>query len=82
MEKGYYCCVYVMIQFKKEVGVDSKEEQADVEDDPGEEEMDDENLDDERERHWRMVFEDNDGGVDNAKELIHAKRLDIYVNQK
>ena len=33
-EKGYYCCVYVMLQFKKEVGVDSKEEQDEVEDYP------------------------------------------------
>ena len=33
-EKGYYCCVYVMLQFKNEVSVDSKEEQADVEGDP------------------------------------------------
>ena len=32
-EKGYYHCVYVMLHFKKEVGVESKEEQADVEDD-------------------------------------------------
>ena len=29
-----------------------------------------------------MVFEDNDGGVDNAKELLHAKRWDVYVNEK
>ena len=36
-EKGYYRCVYVMIEFKKEVGVDSKEEKANVEDDPDEE---------------------------------------------
>ena len=43
MEKGYYCCVYVMIQFKREFGVDSKEEQAEVE-----EEMGDVNLDNER----------------------------------
>ena len=82
LEKGYYCYVYVMLQFKNDVGVDSKVEQADMEDDPDEEEMDDVNLDDERERHRRMVFEDNDGGVDDAKELIHAKRWDIYVNQK
>ena len=40
-----------MLQFKKEVGVDSKEDQAGVEDDPDEEDMDDINLDDERERH-------------------------------
>ena len=62
LEKGYYRCVYVMLQFKNEVGVDSKEDQAGVEDDPVEEEMDYVNLDDKRERHWRMVFEDNDGG--------------------
>ena len=44
--------------------------------------MEDINLDDERELHWRMVFEDNDGGVDDAKELLHDKRWDIYVNEK
>ena len=71
-----------MLQFKKEVGVDSKEEQVDGEDDPDEEEMDDINLDDKRERHWRMVSEDNDGGVDDAKTLLYAKRWDIYVNEK
>ena len=38
------------------------------------------NLDNERERHWRMVFEDNDGGVDYAKALLHAKMWDVYVN--
>ena len=69
-----------MLQFKKEVVVDSKEEHADVEDDPYEEEMDDVNKDNEREHHWRMVFEENEGGVDNEKALIHAKRWDLYVN--
>ena len=49
-----------------------------MEDDPGEEDMDDFNLDNERERHWRMVFEDNDGGVDGAKALLYAKRWDVY----
>ena len=63
-----------MIWFKNEVGVESKEEQADVEDDPDEKEMDDVNLDEEMECHWRMVFEDNDGGVDDEKALLHAKR--------
>ena len=56
MDKGYYFCVYVPLQFKEEVRVDSKEEQVYVEDDPDEEEMDDVNLDGERERHWRVVF--------------------------
>ena len=51
-------------------------------DDPDEEEMGDINLDDGRERPLRMVFEDNDGGVDDAKALIHAKRWDIYVKER
>ena len=25
LDKGYYCCVYIMLLFKKEVSVDSKE---------------------------------------------------------
>ena len=33
-EKGYYRCVYVMLRFKNEAGIGSKEEQADVEGDP------------------------------------------------
>ena len=82
LEKGYFHCVYVMLRFKKEVSVDSKKEQADVEDDLDEEDMEDVNLDDERERQWRMVFEDNDGGVDDAKSLLHANRWDVYVNEK
>ena len=43
-----------------------------MEDDPDKEEMDDINLDKGRERHWMMVFEENDGGVYNAKELLHT----------
>ena len=44
--------------------------------------MDYVNLDNKRERHWRMVFEDNDGGVDDPKSLLHAKKWDVYVNEK
>ena len=29
-----------------------------------------------------MVFKDNDGGVDDEKALLHAKRWDVYVNEK
>ena len=50
-----------------------------MENDPDEEEKDDINIDDERERHWRNVFEDNEGGVDE-KALIHAKRWYLYLN--
>ena len=53
-----------------------------MEDDPDEEGMVDVNLDDKRERHWRMVFEDNDVGVDGTKTLLHAKRWYLYVNYK
>ena len=81
-QKGYYRCVYVLLKFKKEGYFDSKEEQAELENDPDEEDMDDLNIDDERERHWRNVFEDNEGGVGNKKALLHAKRLDLYVNEK
>ena len=36
LEKGYYRCVYVMLQFKKEFGVDSNYYQVDVDNYPGE----------------------------------------------
>ena len=49
--------------------------------DPDEEEKDDINIDNERERHWRNVFEDNEGGVDE-KALLHAQRWDLYLNEK
>ena len=47
-----------------------------------EEEMEDVNLDDERERHWRVVFDENDVGVDGKKALLHANRWDVYVDEK
>ena len=53
-----------------------------MEDDPDEEETDYVSLDDKRERHWRMVFKDNDGGVEDAKALLHGNRWDIHVNEK
>ena len=52
-----------------------------MDNDPDEEDMENISLDDERERHCRMLFEDNDGGVDDAKAFLHAKRWDIYVNE-
>ena len=55
-QKGYYRCVYVLLQFKTEDKIDSKEEQTELENDPDEEDMDDVNIDDERERHWINVL--------------------------
>ena len=54
----------------------------DAKDDPDEEDMENVNLDNKRERHWGMVFEENNGGVDDAKALLYAKRWDIYGNAK
>ena len=44
--------------------------------------MEDIKIDDERERHRKMVFEENDGGVDDRKALLHDKRWYVYMNQK
>ena len=49
--------------------------------DTDEEEKYDINIDDERERHWRNIFKENEGGVDE-KALLHAKRWDLYLNEK
>ena len=29
-----------------------------------------------------MVFKDNDRGVDDEKAILHAKRCDVYTNNK
>ena len=81
IHKGYYQCVYVLLQFKTEDKIDNKEEQMELENDPDEEEKDDINIDERRERHWRNVFEDNEGGVDE-KALLHAKSCYLYLNEK
>ena len=71
-----------MIILKKEVGIEIKEDQADMEDDTDEKETDNVNLDDYRDCHWKMVFEENDGGVNDNKALLHDKKWDVYVNKK
>ena len=78
--KGYYQCVYVLLQLKTEDEIYNKEEQMELENDPEKEEKYDINIDDERERHCRNVFEDNEGGVDDKKALLHDKRWDLYLN--
>ena len=42
--------------------------------DPDEEEIEDVVLGDERECHWHMIFEDNNGGVNRTKSILHAKK--------
>ena len=64
----------MFINFNMDGDVDMKEDQADVDPYHDEEEMEDVRLDKKRERHWRMIFEENDGGVENEKSLLHTKR--------
>ena len=35
-------------------------------------------IDDERERHCHMVFEDNNGEMGGSKVLLHAKKWYVY----
>ena len=81
-ERGYYHGVHVLLHFHKEVGVDSKEEQDNVYPDPDEEDTGGLILDDGRELHWRIVFADNDGGVDYQKAILNANKWDVYMNKK
>ena len=53
-----------------------------MEPDPDEEDMEYVKLDDKKDRKWRIVFEDNDGGVEYQKAIIHDKRWDLYMNEK
>ena len=53
-----------------------------MEDDTDDKDMEDVKLDDKRGHHWRIIFKENDGGVDYNKELLHAKRWDVYTNEK
>ena len=71
-----------MLRLKKEVAVGSKDDKVDMEDYPYEEYMDNVHLEDDRERHWRMVFEYKYGGVNDTKSVLHANRWDVYVNEK
>ena len=70
-----------MLQLKKEVVIDINQEKDYLQDDPDEEEIDDVNLEYERECHWRIVIEDNYGGADDKKEFLHARRWDVQVNE-
>ena len=49
---------------------------------PDEEEMEDMRIDDKREHHWRIVFEENNGVLDDEKEILRARRWHVYMNEK
>ena len=77
-ELGLYHWFYISLHFIKEDGAGKREERVGVKPDTDEEEIEDVVLDDDRERHWCMVFEDNNVGVDGKKALIHYKKWDVY----
>ena len=76
-ELGCYHWVKISLNLIKEDGVDNREDHVSVEPDTDDEEIKDVVLNDERERHWRMVFEDNKVGVDETKALLHARKWDV-----
>ena len=53
-----------------------------MEADPDKEEMEDVGLNNERDYHWRVVFEDNEWGIDNEKSFIHDNKWDLYISNK
>ena len=56
-----------MQHYTKEYDVNSNEDQADTDPYLDYQQTEDVRLNYKREHHWRMMFEDNDGGVDNEK---------------
>ena len=49
---------------------------------PYEEDMEEVVLDDERGSHWRTFSEENEGGRDYYKYLLHNNRWYVYISDK
>ena len=50
-----------------------------MEPDPDEEDMEYVKLDNERKHHWRMIFEEYGGGVENHKAIPYIIRGGMYT---
>ena len=81
-EKGYYHDVYILLHFNKEDGVNRRENNSDMESYLDDREMEDLRLENERELYYSMGLEENEGLVDDEKLILHAKRWDVYMNNK
>ena len=46
------------------------------------EDMEEVTLENERKHHYRVVFEDKRGGIDDEKAFLHAKIWDLYMCNK
>ena len=77
-ELGCYHWVNISLYFIMENGVYKREEQLGVDTDPDAEGIEHVVLNDERERHWRIGFEEKNGGVDGTKDLLHTKDGGVY----
>ena len=53
-----------------------------MESNPDKEETKDVPLENERERHWKMIFDNSEGGLDDVKALLHAKKWYVYLSEK
>ena len=67
LDKGYYHVVYVLLRFNIEDGIYINEDQTEMDTYFNEEEIEDVDLDDKMECHWRIVFEENEVGRDEEK---------------
>ena len=50
--------------------------------DPEKEETEDTRIENEWERCWRKIFEDNSRGIYDEKEFLHSKIWDVYMCEK
>ena len=66
----YYGLIIRMMLIKNE-------EHTDTEDDMEEEATEDTRFENERDRHWRMIFEDNGRRIYVEKVLLHTNRWDV-----
>ena len=46
------------------------------------EDMEEVTLENERKHHYRVVFEDKRGGIDDEKAFLHAKIWDLYMSDE
>ena len=74
---GCYHWVHIYLRFIKQYVVDKRKKQVGMKQDPDEQQIQDVVHDDQIQLHWRMFFQDNNGGLDGMKYFIHDKKWDV-----
>ena len=82
LNNGYYNGDYILLKFNQEGGVDIEVDHIDIEANPEMQDLQDIILDNERECHWGVVFEDNSSGKDNKESFLRANRQYLYRRYK